>query len=363
MRRRAIISDIHGNLPALEAVLADIAAQHADEIVCLGDVCGYGPQPLECIALLREKCAWMLLGNHDEAIFKEPLGFSSNAFEAIIWQRKLLDPARGAPDSPEVRERLEWLKSLAPGRKEGPISFVHAAPRDPLHEYVLKEDYDSRMGGPSPAAKANFELIDELCFCGHSHRPGVVAEDYLWHMPEDLNDGRYVLRPGFKTLVNAGSVGQPRDKHPEACYVLFDTPKQSVSAETAAPWAAPAAQPVISAQNGDACTLILPRAANERRPSGITKLSHPEQLSPEKKPAAEAPALTDTQRVERIERVDEETRTETDPVMQKARDTVLLRMPKIIFRRVPYDVAETSRRIFAIPELPKYNAIRLAKGL
>ena len=363
MRRRAIISDIHGNLPALEAVLADIATQKVDEIVCLGDVCGYGPQPLECIALLREKCVWMLLGNHDEAIFKEPLGFSSNAYDAIKWQRKLLDPAHGAPDTAEVRERLEWLKNLTPGRKEGAVTYVHAAPRDPLHEYVLKEDYDSRMGGPSPAAKANFELIEELCFCGHSHRPGVVAEDYLWHTPEDLGDGRYVLRPGFKTLVNAGSVGQPRDKHPEACYVLYDTPKQSAPSSPPAPLAATQVQPAAVPANGDTHTLVLPRAANERRPSGISQISHPELLSPDKKLSAEAAALTETQRVELVERVDEETRTETDPVMQKARDTVLLRMPKINFRRVPYDVAETSRRIFAIPELPKYNAILLAKGL
>src|ERR1019366_3178712 len=92
MIRRAIISDIHANLPALEAVLADIATQHVDEIVCLGDICGYGPQPVECIQRVRAVARWILLGNHDEAVYKEPADFSPNAHAAVVWQRTVLDP-------------------------------------------------------------------------------------------------------------------------------------------------------------------------------------------------------------------------------------------------------------------------------
>jgi len=132
MSRRALISDIHGNLVALEAVLADIATQKVDEIVCLGDICGYGPQPIECIKLVREHCAWTLRGNHDEAIFIEPHDFGKNALAAIHWQRTILQPR---PDSPPAdAERWNWLKGLPAERKEKDIVFVHASPRDPIYE-------------------------------------------------------------------------------------------------------------------------------------------------------------------------------------------------------------------------------------
>lgn len=344
MYRRAIISDIHGNLPALEAVLADIAGQKVDEVVCLGDICGYGAQPKECIDRVREAAAWTLLGNHDEAIFMEPIGFSANATEAIHWQRKLLDPRYGAPGTPDVLSRLDWLKKLSPSRKDGAILYVHAAPRDPLHEYVLQDDYDVGCGGPTADAVANFALVDWLCFCGHSHRPGVVADDFCWSMPEELTDNKYVLRPGFKTIVNVGSVGQPRDKHPEACYVIFD--------------AQAAAQPEVK------------KIETGKMPSTATDTSRQDDntlvLNRKKEPS-----ITGTRIIEGSDKAaqpvheprDDETRADNDPVMQQARNTALMRAPKVQFRRVAYDVAEATARVFAIPELPKYNGIRLAKGI
>lgn len=344
MYRRAIISDIHGNLPALEAVLADIAGQQVDEIVCLGDVCGYGPQPKECIDRIRDAAAWTLLGNHDEAIFNEPIGFSSNATEAIHWQRKLLDPKFGAPGTPDVLSRLDWLKGLSPSRKDGAILYVHAAPRDPLHEYVLQDDYDVGCGGPTADAVANFALVDWLCFCGHSHRPGVVADDFCWSTPEELKDNRYVLRPGFKTIVNVGSVGQPRDKHPEACYVIFDA-QAAAQPEVQKVESTKASAPAPNLSKADDNTLVLPRKT-ERIQSGTRIIEGSDKAV---QPAHEFR--------------DDETRADNDPVLQQARNTALLRAPRILFRRVPYDVAEATARVFAVPELPKYNGIRLAKGI
>jgi len=220
MIRRAIISDIHANLLALEAVLADIGTQHVDEIVCLGDICGYGPQPIECIQRVREVARWTLLGNHDEAIFKAPADFSPNALAAVVWQRTLLDP--GVVPGAEAQERWAWLQRLLPQRCEHNVQYVHASPRDPIHEYVLKEDFDPSCGGPTLVGKALFDAVDWLCFCGHSHRPGVVSEDYRWWLPEELEGGRSLLRLGFKSIVNVGSVGQPRDGDPRACYVILE---------------------------------------------------------------------------------------------------------------------------------------------
>src|SRR6478672_6645275 len=97
MLRRAVISDIHGNLVALEAVLADIKTQNVSEIICLGDICGYGPEPVECIKRVREVCKWSLRGNHDEALFFEHADMGRNALASILWQRKILEPK---PDSP-----------------------------------------------------------------------------------------------------------------------------------------------------------------------------------------------------------------------------------------------------------------------
>ena len=198
MIRRAILSDVHANLPALEAVLADLRGQNVDEIVCLGDICGFlALKPIECITRsCATSPAWILLGNHDEAIFKEPADFSPNALAAVVWQRKLLDPL--VASGPETRERWDWLNGLQPSRREGNIRYVHASPRDPVHEYVLKEDFDPSMGGPTQVGKGIFDAIEWLCFCGHSHRPGVVAEDYRWWTPEELRTRPLDFAPGFQ---------------------------------------------------------------------------------------------------------------------------------------------------------------------
>lgn len=319
MSRRAIISDIHGNLVALEAVLADIATQNVDQIVCLGDIAGYGPQPVECINRVRETCAWSLRGNHDEALFTDPIDFGKNALTAIMWQRTILQPKPDSP--PDVTQRWNWLKELPPEKNEKDVLFVHASPRDPLYEYVLREDFDDQGFGPTQKAKDIFASMEWLCFCGHSHRPGIVAEDYKWILPSEIDRGSYILKRGFKTIVNIGSVGQPRDGNPASCYVIFDY-KPPEHSKTAPKPAAEAEGTLI--QNRD---------------------SHP---TPTATPAPSASAEEDTRYGQEL---------------QQARDTALLNMPRVTFRRVQYDIAEAQARFRAVPELPENNNLRLAKGL
>ena len=228
MARRAIISDIHSNVLALVAVLADIKTQNVDAIVCLGDICGYGPDPIECIDLIRAKCKWALCGNHDIALFMTvPIGFNRFAREAIEWQRELLRPRWYS--LPETKDRWRWLESLAAMRQEGPVLYVHASPRDPLMEYVEEGDFADMGFGPSQKGMDMFEKIEQLCFCGHSHKPGVVTEEFIWLKPHELPDFTHTLHVGEKTLVNVGSVGQPRDNRPQSCYAIYDDQAQTVT--------------------------------------------------------------------------------------------------------------------------------------
>lgn len=226
--RRAIVSDIHGNLVALQAALADIKQQQVDETVCLGDICGYGPDPVACIDITRSHCKWVLAGNHDVALFMSvAVGFNKYARDAIEWQRGELLPRWYS--LPRTRERWAWLGGLIPERKEGDVFYVHASPRDPLMEYVEEGDFADTGFGESFKALAIFEKIDRLSFCGHSHRPGVVNQDFVWMKPHELPNMSWQLRPGDKSLVNIGSVGQPRDNNPQGCYVIFDDQKQTVT--------------------------------------------------------------------------------------------------------------------------------------
>lgn len=221
MALRAIISDIHGNLEALNAVLADIRTQRADEIVCLGDVVGYGADPIPCVKIIRKICRWSLCGNHDAALFMtHAVGFNAAAAKIIAWQRGRMKP--GICSLPGKVARWRWLENLPASRRENDVLYVHASPRDPLMEYVLEDDFKDMGFGVSDKAVDMFKHFEWVCFVGHSHRPGVATHDYKWLKPDDLAAMRYNLPADQKTLVNIGAVGQPRDKNPDACYVLFD---------------------------------------------------------------------------------------------------------------------------------------------
>ena len=207
---KAIISDIHANLEALEAVLADIKQQGIQEIYCLGDVVGYGPNPRECIDQAMN-CRVCLLGNHDQGALFDPDGFNAGAERAILWTRRVLES--GDPRGNE--RRWEFLGELPRTYREGPYLFVHGSARNPLNEYVFPEDiYNQRK------MERIFSLVERYCFQGHTHVPGVFTESLNFFSPEEL-EFQYQLG-SEKVLVNVGSVGQPRNGDPRASYVVLD---------------------------------------------------------------------------------------------------------------------------------------------
>jgi predicted phosphodiesterase len=210
--RRALISDIHGNLEALEVVLDDIKSQGVSEIYCLGDIIGYGPNPRECIDLVMENCQMTLLGNHDQGAMFDPDGFNIGAERAIFWTREQLE---SASDRANNERRWEFLGELPRTHRSGSFLYVHGSPRNPLSEYVFPEDiYNHRK------MERLFQLVERYCFQGHTHVPGVFTEGFQFYAPEEI-DNEYTLGEG-KLMVNVGSVGQPRDGDNRACYVILD---------------------------------------------------------------------------------------------------------------------------------------------
>jgi predicted phosphodiesterase len=208
--KRAIISDIHGNLEALDAVLADIESQGITDIFCLGDVIGYGPNPRECIDKCRD-FDLTLLGNHDNGALFDPEGFSSGAERAIFWTRAQLEDRslNGA------QARWDFLARLPRTYRDGDIMFVHGSPRSPLNEYVFPEDiYNQRK------IERIFGFIQKYCFQGHTHVPGVFTENFRFYSPGEISN-TYTLGEQ-KLMINVGSVGQPRDSDPRSSYVVLE---------------------------------------------------------------------------------------------------------------------------------------------
>jgi predicted phosphodiesterase len=209
---KAILSDIHSNLEALQAVLADIRGQGITDIYCLGDVVGYGPNPRECIDLISE-CKMVLMGNHDQGAMFDPDGFNAPAERAIFWTRAQLE--NGADSRAAREKRWDFLAERPRQHKEDHLLFVHGSARNPLNEYVFPEDiYNQRK------MERIFTLVDKYCFQGHTHVPGVFTENYQFFSPEDVGS-EYKL-DGRKSLCNVGSVGQPRDGNWRSCYVVLD---------------------------------------------------------------------------------------------------------------------------------------------
>jgi diadenosine tetraphosphatase ApaH/serine/threonine PP2A family protein phosphatase len=204
--RIALLSDVHGNLPAFEAVLDDVDSTGADEIWCLGDLVGYGAQPDACVELARSRCELSLAGNHDLVVTGEIdiADFSSSAALAAQWTRDNIDAAA-----------LDFLKSLRPERDDGAIGLYHASPRDPVWEYVLSgwqadecmNAMDARVGAIGHSHVALFFRRD-----GEGEVEGAPAEGGL---EQDLSEGDW--------LINPGAVGQPRDGDPRAAWLLLDT--------------------------------------------------------------------------------------------------------------------------------------------
>lgn len=219
MVKRAILSDIHGNLEALTAVLADAQQRGCDQIVCLGDIVGYGPNPCECVdqVMQFEAC---ILGNHDLAALFDPEGFSNVAEQAIFWTRRQLEGKTRIGSEPlsVVRARLDYLSRLPRIRREGYTLFVHGSVRNPVNEYVFPEDIYNRR-----KMEKLFSMVQRICFQGHTHVPGVFTAEGQFLRPTDLTEGFVIGQE--KSLVNVGSVGQPRDGDWRSCYVILDENK------------------------------------------------------------------------------------------------------------------------------------------
>jgi len=211
---KAIISDIHGNLEAFQAVMEDMRVQGADELICLGDFVGYGPNPKECIDLAVD-FSIALCGNHEHALLTqfESSNFNIRARSSIDWTREQLNPL--GEDREANLRRWDFLDSLEMTHEDGNILYVHGTPRDPVAEYLYPRDIYRPQ-----KLRAIFEMVQWLCFCGHTHVPGIWTQDMIYLTPQEVNYRYHLVNK--KTVVNVGSVGQPRDGDPRATYVLFD---------------------------------------------------------------------------------------------------------------------------------------------
>lgn len=207
--RIAIFSDIHGNYHALQAVLEAIDKESPDLVICCGDVVGYGARPNECVNEIRDREIPVIAGNHDHAclMLTDISNFNDIAKAAVIWTKDVL-----------TEENVAFLRQMPLTIKDpaNDLYYVHASPKDPGEwNYVLT------MG----EARTNFNYFTErICFIGHSHQPFIIEND-----KDDLvcpNRPEIDLREGCRYLVNVGSVGQPRDHNPDACYVMLDLEKQ-----------------------------------------------------------------------------------------------------------------------------------------
>jgi predicted phosphodiesterase len=208
--RVAVVSDIHANLAALEAVLAAIDASPPDEIWCLGDLVGYGARPNECCALVRERATVCLGGNHDLAVRGtiDLRDFSGDAGIAAEWTRSVIE-----------EESLAFLQSLdAHGTAHG-IALYHGSARDPVWEYVLSDE----------AAAVTLMLTDApTVLVGHSHVALALSSTLAGGIAPQ---GTTIDLASARWLLNPGSVGQPRDGDPRAAYVTLDLAAHTASFE------------------------------------------------------------------------------------------------------------------------------------
>jgi predicted phosphodiesterase len=212
MTNTAILSDIHGNYDALEAVLDDM--EEVERCICIGDLVGYGAEPIKVLQRVREeKFDLVLKGNHDDAVINGASNFNPLARKSIDWTRQVIQE--------EAPDLISYIETLSSSHSEGRILYVHASPRDPLMEYLLPSDCFSIMSDVPEKIRENLDLVDHLCFFGHTHKPGIITEEADYLVPETLGS-RAEFEEDKKYLVNVGSVGQPRDGDPRACYVTTD---------------------------------------------------------------------------------------------------------------------------------------------
>ncbi len=211
---RAIISDIHSNTEAFEVVLEDIRKHGIEDIICLGDIIGYGPNPKGCVDM-SYGFRLTLMGNHEEAVLHEAQtrGFNPKATKAVRWTASQFDML--SEDKQGNARRWDFMGLMPRVYSQDSILCVHGSPVDPTRQYI----YTTDVRNPNKMERI-FEKIEHICFVGHTHVPGVWTEDMTYQSPEEL-DYMYEI-DSRKTIVNVGSIGQPRDFDNRACYVIFD---------------------------------------------------------------------------------------------------------------------------------------------
>lgn len=239
----AIISDIHGNIEALDAVLKEIGAQGADEIICLGDLVGYGADPNECVEATRGGATTVVVGNHDwAAVGKLGLDyFNAAARKAAEWT--------GAVLTEKNRSYLTNLPLTAGAGED--ILLVHSSPSVPDEwNYVFH---------PGQAARNFLVFSQPVCFIGHTHQPAVFTDNGGFHLGQSLGDFR--MGVGTRYIVNVGSVGQPRDGNPRAAYCLYDSEDMSLRLRRVEYDVARSSMKIVRSK--------LPRSLAERLPLGL----------------------------------------------------------------------------------------------
>jgi predicted phosphodiesterase len=209
----AVLSDIHGNLEALQAVLADAHSRGVGRVICLGDLVGYGPNPGECIDIIEQAADVCLMGNHDQALLYGPLSFAAAAERSILWTKRTFEQDR---DIARRNRRWRMLGNLRTRYDVGSLHFVHGSPRRPFNEYIWPEDIYT-----APAKMTGiFAAVSGTCLVGHTHMAGIYTQTMRYIPESDSQDGWPLGLE--KAIINVGSVGQPRDRDPRACYVVID---------------------------------------------------------------------------------------------------------------------------------------------
>ncbi|MGE4618696.1 MAG: metallophosphoesterase family protein [Planctomycetota bacterium] len=206
--RIGIISDIHGNEEALDAVFAFLDGEDVDRILCLGDVVGYGPAPSACLTKVKERCDVIVAGNHEFAVLDQ-LDidyFNPIARQATLWTRDQL-----------TEEELDYIRSWPLVHHEEDFSLVHGSLDQPdLFDYI-QTTWDAHLSFQ--------QLQTPVCFIGHSHVPiAFLLSDVIRYSTEDT----ITIHEGLQAIINVGSVGQPRDGNPLSSTVIFDTEKQQI---------------------------------------------------------------------------------------------------------------------------------------
>jgi len=200
-----VLSDVHGNLEALMSVIDEVKTNYNGDILFLGDSVGYGPDPSECIRIIKDVSRLVLAGNHDWAATgrMDTTYFNPYARDAIEWTMEVLsDEDKTFLDSIPIYEILT----------DEEICLVHSTPKEPEQWHYLLTKWDAYI---------NFQYFDErICFIGHSHQPVIIEMDEGGEI--HIYRNRVDLKDGCRYIVNAGSVGQPRDGNPDASYVIFD---------------------------------------------------------------------------------------------------------------------------------------------